>query len=382
MPATDPRSRFAVTEKTMEQTTTRAHATALIAAFGAAVIVLLLAAPASAQWTVETKDGTTNLRFGFLAQPQLEVIDTPDNTNTSKNLFFRRFRILFGGKVSDKWTFFFETDSPNLGKATAGVKDAGFIFIQDAFVTYNYSDAFKVDAGLILMPLSHNHLQSAATLLPVDYGPYTFTESTALGERVGRDYGAEVRGYPAKHFEYRLGVFQGVRGIDASNTFRVAGRAVYYPFAVDDGFFYGGTWQGSKRIVGLGASFDKQKEYSTYGADVFVEQPFENSKTGVTLQFDWMRFDGGTFLPSLPKQNTYLLEAAFHLAASHFSPLVQYANRNFADPLSADQNSLQAGAAFWMARHNRNVKVTAGRLHTAGKPNQTQVLAQLQIFFY
>ena len=345
-------------------------------------IVVASAPRVSAQWVVETKDGKANLHLGFLAQPQMELIDTPDNTGTTKNIFFRRFRILFGGKVSDKWTFFFETDSANLGKATAGVKDAGFIFIQDAFLTYNYNDAFKVDAGLILTPLSHNHLQSAATLLPVDYGPYTFLESTPTGERVGRDYGAQLRGYPTGHLEYRLGVFQGVRGVDGTNTFRVAGRAVYYPFAADTGFFYGGTWQGTKRMVAFGASFDKQKEYSTYGADAFVEQPIAKGAEGVTLQFDWMRFDGGVFLPSLPRQNTYLVEAAVHLAHAHFSPLVQYGNRNFADPLSADQNSLQAGAAFWMAGHSRNVKVTAGRLHTAGKPNQTQVLVQLQIFFF
>ena len=116
---------------------------------GGAALAALLATPVSAQWTIETKDGKSNLRVGFLAQPQLEVIDTPDNTNTAKNLFLRRMRIVFGGKVSDKWTFFFETDDPNLGKATAGVKDAGFMYIQDAFVTYNYRDAFKIDAGLI-----------------------------------------------------------------------------------------------------------------------------------------------------------------------------------------------------------------------------------------
>jgi hypothetical protein len=348
----------------------------------AVVIIAASVTPARAQWTLDTKDGKASLRFGFLAQPQLEVIDTPDNTATTKNIFLRRVRILFGGKVSDKWTFFFETDSPNLGKATAGVKDSGSVLMQDAFVTYNCCDAFKVDAGLILTPLGHNHLQSAATLLAVDYGPYTFLESTPTGERVGRDYGAEVRGYPAGHFEYRLGVFQGVRGLDGSNQFRVAGRAVYYPFAADTGFFYGGTWQGTKRIVALGASFDKQKEYSTYGADAFVEQPFDKGAAGVTVQFDWMRFDGGTFLTSLPRQNAYLLEAAVHLAQSHFSPLVQYATRNFTNPLTADTNSLQAGAAFWMAGHTRNVKFTAGRLHTDGKPNQTQVLLQLQIFFY
>ena len=36
------------------------------------IVILALSAPrASAQWTLETKDGKANLRVGFLAQPQM-----------------------------------------------------------------------------------------------------------------------------------------------------------------------------------------------------------------------------------------------------------------------------------------------------------------------
>jgi hypothetical protein len=284
--------------------------------------VLLLAAsarPAAAQWQIDSKDGKASIKIGFLAQPQLELLDTPDTTSRSQNVFLRRIRIVFGGKVSDKWTFFFETDSPNVGKATGdkttnptGIKDAGNIYVQDAYFTYNESDSVKVDAGMILIPLGHNHNQSAATLLPVEYGPYSFTEGTQIGARVGRDYGVQLRGYPLKqHLEYRLGVFQGARGVEARNSFRVAGRAVWYPFAADTGFFYSGTFQGSKRVVGIGAGFDTQKEYHSYAADVFVEQPLNKGQQGLTAQFNWMRFDGGKFLPTLARQDVVLFEAAF-----------------------------------------------------------------------
>jgi hypothetical protein len=200
---------------------------------------------------------------------------------------------------------------------------------------------------------------------------------------VGRDYGVQVRGYPAKqHFEYRLGAFQGLRGVEARNTLRFTGRAVYYPFAAESGFFYGGTFQGTKRVLGLGASVDRQKQYGAYGADVFVEQPFNKGEQGITAQFNWLRFDGSTFLTALPKQDTYLIEAGYHFMKGTYTPFVQYAVRNFASPTTADQNSLQVGLAHWMAGHQRNLKFSAGRLHADGKPNQTQVLAQAQIFFY
>jgi hypothetical protein len=345
---------------------------------------------ASAQWQVESKDGKANVKFGVLAQPQLEVLQTADDSAYSQNLFLRRLRLLFGGKIADKWTFFVETDSPNVGKASPdrianplGAKDTGFIYLQDAFVTYDRSVAFKVDSGMILTPLGHNHGQSAATLLPVDYGPFTFADTGPLTERVGRDYGVQLRGYPLnQHFEYRLGVFQGVRGTEARNELRVAGRGVWYPFAADTGFFYGGTFHAARRVVAVGAGFDRQEQYRAYAADVFVEQPFNGGQHGLTAQFNWMRFDGRAFLKVQPKQDAYLVEAAAHFAKGRLSPFVQWARKDFDQAALGDQSYWQAGMAYWMAGHQRNLKFSAGRQHTEGAPDRTQVLVQLQIFYY
>lgn len=375
----------------------------------AAAALTCVAAPAQAQWQIDSKDGKSNIKFGFLAQPQFESLQTTDPSSTTggtvnaKNLFVRRFRIVFGGTIAEKWTFFFETDSPNIGKQVAGTttKDAGTIFIQDAVLTYNFSNDFKIDAGLILLGLDHNHLQSAASLLPVDYGPYTFNESTPLQERVGRDYGFQVRGYPAKqHVEYRLGVFQGLRGEQSRNGFRVAGRAVWYPFAADTGFFYAGTFQGAKRVIGLGASFDTQnaptpasplasrRRYSAYGADAFLSEPIHGGREGVTAQVDWLRFDGGTLVASLAKQNTYLAEGAFHFGGGHYSPFFQFARRNLVDlPATPNTRYWQAGFAWWMSGHQRNLKFSAGRSHTnavgsSAALDRTQVLVQLQLFYF
>ena len=357
----------------------------LVVMAAAAALLAGSAAPAAAQWQIESKDQKTSIKIGFLLQTQFESLETADGTATSKNVFLRRFRILFGGKVSDKWTFFFETDSPNVGKGTgtSGVKDAGTIYIQDAFVTYNQHDAFKVDVGMLDLAQSRNHIQSAAALLPVDYGPYTFVESAPSGARVGRDYGVQARGYPlGQHLEYRLGVFSGVRGTDSTNTVRVAGRGVWYPFAPETGYFCAGTFQGSKRVVGIGGSFDVQEEYGSFGFDAFVEQPVNEDQQGVTFQVGWSRVDGGAFLPSLAKQDNILMEAGFHFAAGRVSPFVQYAARNFDSASTADQNSLQVGVAWWMAGYNRNLKFSAGRQHTAGQPDRMQALVQLQIFYY
>ncbi|MEI6668192.1 MAG: hypothetical protein WCP29_08545 [Acidobacteriota bacterium] len=356
----------------------------IIAAVAVVAATLAWALPASAQWVIESKDQKTNIKIGFLSQGQFESITTPDGTATATNLFLRRFRILFGGKVSDKWTYFFETDNPNLGKGTGtpGTKDTGTMYIQDAFVTYNHSDEFKIDAGMLLLAQSRNHEQSAGTLLPVDYGAYTFLESTPMAERVGRDYGIEIRGYPAKqHFEYRLGVFQGIRGIDSRNSMRIVGRGVWYPFAAESGYFYGGTFQGQKRQVGIGASFDKQRDYGMYGVDFFVEQPINKGEQGVTFQVDWNRINGGNFIV-LPLQYQFLVEGGVHFNKGKASVFGQYAKHTYDNPATAQQYAFQVGAAYWLAGHNRNIKVSIGRQHTDRAPDRTQLLAQLQIFYY
>ncbi len=212
---------------------------------------------------------------------------------------------------------------------------------------------------------------------------YSFTESVPVGARVGRDYGVQLRGYPFRqHFEYRLGVFQGVRGVDAKNSFRVAGRAVWYPFAADTGFFYGGTFQATKRVWALGAGFDTQKEYKTYAADVFVEQPFNKGSHGLTAQVNWMRLNGDVFLPGLAKQDLIEVEAGVHLVKAKLTPLVQYSWRNFDNPKTADQSAWQAGVAYWLKGHQRNIKATAGQIRTDGQPDRLQVLVQLQLFYF
>lgn len=368
----------------------RAFGRLFLISIAACLLVTAGAAPAAAQWQVESKDGKSSLKFGFLIQPQLELLETVDQDATSTNLYLRRLRLIVGGTLNEHWSFFFETDSPNLGKtnpnpgaSVPGAKDQGDLYVQDAYVTYSRGMAFKVDAGMVMLPHSRNGTQSAATLLAVDYGPYTFLDSGPGGERVGRDYAVQLRGYPAgQKLEYRLAISQGVRGPEATNPLRVTGRAVYYPFGAETGFFYAGTFQGTKRQAGFGGGFDVQEDSRIYSADAFFETPLVEGRQGFTAQFNWMRYDGGTFLPALAKQDAFLFEAGYHVWNHRLTPFVQYQARNFAGTVLPDQNSFQAGMAWWLAGHQRSLKFSAGRLHTDGQPDRTQVLLQFQLFSY
>ncbi len=347
-----------------------------------ALLLLLAAVPVQAQWQLTSPDGSSSIKFGFLAQMRAESLDT--GADTAQNLFFRRLRLLAGGKLTDKLTFFMETDSPNLGKAGAGgTKDAGDIFIQDFVVTYKpASDAFNLDTGMLLVETSHNSNQSAVSLLAVDYGAYSFVSSGPIDARVGRDYGVRARGYLANdHFEYRAGVYQGKRGAAADNSFRFAGRVVYNVFAAEKGLYYSGTNLGKKQILSFGVSADHQEDYDAYAGDVFWDQPLAGGN-GFTFQADWINYDGDVFLPTLPKQDDGLVEVGFYSAATKLLPFVQYATRNFDDPAQGDEDQLQVGIGYMFRGHNGNLKFSYGRLSKDGTSDRDQLWLNFQTFAF
>ena len=175
--------------------------------------------PAAAQWQIESKDGTTNLKIGFLAQPQLEIVDTPDGTGQSKNIYLRRIRIMFGGKITDRWTFFFETDSPNVGKTTGDKaqqpeRHQGHRQHLHPGRLPHLQPGRRVEGG-------RRDDAGPARPQPQPVGGHAAggglrratRSSKPFGDRrreSARDYGVQLRGYPVgQHLEYRLGVFAG-----------------------------------------------------------------------------------------------------------------------------------------------------------------------------
>ena len=171
---------------------------------------------------------------------------------------------MFGGQVAKNVTFFVETDTPNLGKTMpTGKNMPGAMIIQDAYAEFKVTDAFAIDAGLMFIPFSRNFLQSAASLLPIDYGAYTYTQSGPTQSSTGRDTGFQAKGYVLNnHLEYRIGAFQGARDTGSHRAFRYAGRVQYNLLDPEVGFFYTGSYLGKKKIVSVGAAFDVQKRLS------------------------------------------------------------------------------------------------------------------------
>lgn len=393
---------------------------------GLAIVALFLAfvalspTDACAQWQVDSKDGKAALHLGFLLQGQYEGLESESAStgeeDWAQNLFIRRARLILSGKY-EKVSFFVDTDSPNLGKwekssaaADIGDKNAGDIFIQDAWLTYTHNDAFMVDAGMFLVPVSYQSLQSACQLMAVDYGPYAFQDSAPTDERVGRDYGIQFRGYPVeKRVEYRAGLVQGLRNYDVdaagsavnenNQPLRVFGRVQYHLFEPQTTFFYPGTTLGEKKILDLGVSYTAQADFRTWSGSVFLDLPIRGN--GLTVQADYVDYDGGTTLPlaatpptlgNLGAEKVAFFEAGLHIKAVKLLPFVQWSQVEFEDvpatntSLNTRQDKAQAGLGWFPYGHKFNLKLAYARLrtdrHATDVPDQHQVVLQAQLFYF
>lgn len=347
----------------------------------AGVAALLASPPAAAQAVIKVSDDV-NIKFGLLFQGQAEWAESAAADDTAQNLFLRRARILVGGSIAKNVTFFFETDSPNLGKSVGGAKTGASMIVQDAFLSWKLSEAFTIDGGLILTGIAHNSLQSAASLVAVDYGGYSFLYSGPTQNVVGRDTGFQVRGYPAaRKLEYRVGVWAGQRDTAGKQAFRTTARLQYNFLDADTGFFYTGTSLGKKKIFALGAGYDTQKDYTSYAADAYVDLPV--GKNGaVSGQLDYIRYDGGTTFTTLPKQDTVYAEAGYYIKSAKLMPFAYWGTKDISGRDAGDESRWAVGLGYMAFGHNLNLKAAYGRIDPKVGKSVDQFTIQMQGFYF
>jgi hypothetical protein len=363
--------------------------------------------PAAKPLRIDGPDGT-NIRLGILLQPQFQAINSPTLGGYSNNLYLRRARILLGGTLLGRVDYFMDTDYPNLfldsNTAAEGApvnfqKNTPGMNIQDAFVTYKpladmkqFADMVKVDVGYMLPPMAHNAVQGAGTLYSFDYFTYSFAHSDSFsssGKPVGRDLGVQLRGLLVEgHIEYRIGLFQGKRDnqnttdVAAHNFFRASGRLQINLLDPETGFFYQGTYLGTKKIASVGGSFDFQDKYKYFAGDAIVDLPAGPGV--VTGQVNLAHWDGGSFIPTLFKQTALMGEAGYLIADVRLNPILRLEHRWGSGTVS-DQTRLGGGLAFWPNGHNINLKAFYARVKDTLNGNSSsfnQINLQMQVYFF
>jgi len=378
-----------ISEKEMSMFDRRIHIPLLRPFFLSIAIVLFVAPLLHAQAQIKVGDNIV-IRFGVLAQGWADTAQDATTKKYANNLFIRRIRFLVGGQISPNVSFFYETDNPNLGKATtAGTTttktiSSGFI-TQDAFLEWKPtgSNAFMIDGGLMLPPLCRNCLESAATLLSLDYGSYSFTESAATQSVVGRDTGFQAKGYLAGgHFEYRGAIFQGFRASGSRNSLRTSGRVSYNPWDTESGYVYPGLYLGNKHVLQIGAGFDHQMDYQALSVDGFLSQPM--GKNAINAELTLLSFDGGKTFSAIPEQKAYTAQAGYYFAGPKMQPWLRLENQDFkASANNFRDNKRQSVGLTWLpSGNNFNIKGAYSRVDPRVGNKTNEYTVQMQFFYY
>lgn len=358
-----------------------------------AAFALLVAAPARAQAIVKVNDDVF-FRLGIQLQMWGDwQQDTTAAAGFQQNLFLRRARFLLAGQVAKDVSFFYQTDDPNLGKSTqtvaggAGGKSLGTGFIvQDAMLEWKIANEFRLNAGLFLVPLCRNCLNSTGSFTTLDISPLATLENAVTQSSGTRDTGFGAKGYLAgDHLEYRAYVFSGARDPGVKNSFRYSGRIQYDVFDTEVGYVYAGLNFGKKKILAFGAGSDNQGNYHAYSGDMFFDFPVMGSNA-ITGQAAWIHYDGEDRFAALPRQNCYLGELGFYLGAAKVEPFFQYQKQDYSDAVNDGKTATryQAGLSYFV--YGNNLKFTGAATRLFPKESSAKATSeftvQLQILYF
>jgi hypothetical protein len=328
-----------------------------------------------------------------------------------------RARILIGGNISKKTSFFMETDiATPIGFTYADGTKAMQVnpIILDAQIEHTFSKKIGIIAGLQLVGITRNTMQGAASLMALDFGYYQYAynlfETSPLQNNFGRDVGVHFRGFLLnERLEYRTGFFSG-RNIDPLGTLRYITRLNYNFLDKEQDLYYTGTTLGKGNILAIGGGADLQDRYQNFAIDAFLDTPIGNSGS-VTANVAFNYVNGGNNASSkalsklIPNQTIQFLELGYYFKQAKLQPYFKYESQNI-DATSLQAGNLQdlnffntlnskrrvgLGINYFFSGYNSNIKllyenVTYGRTTISGANSEavsrSEIWLQLQFFVF
>src|SRR6185436_13934928 len=173
------------------------------------------------------------------------------------------------------------------------------------------------------------------------------------------------------------------------NEPRFLARLQFNLLDAETGYFYAGTYGGTKKVLSIGAGFDHQDDYNAFGADLFLDMPL--GEDVLTAQVDFVWLDGKTWLagaagppvvPGVPKQTALMAEAGYRIGAIKLSPIVRFEMQK---PSGGNQTTgFGGGLAYWYMNHNANVKIfyMNTKLDAPGQKAVNQINVQTQFWVF
>jgi hypothetical protein len=301
------------------------------------------------------------------------------------DFYLRRVRLLFSGQVAPNVNFFIGTLNADMGK---NGDMSSRTLIADAWMEFVIADYLKINAGLLKLPFSRHMQQTGAKLHGLDFHGSYLSRYGGIGHR---DMGVMARGLLSNNkIDYRIALLDGreyAPGNPATNkndSPRLVGRVGYNVFDAEPGYFWAGTYLGTRKILTFGASFDIQPGvggkdgdglYSAIALDAFADIPM--GKNGVVGTLNFFSFGAGG---AVPKGSG--LWADFGYRFDKIEPLIALELYSPSEGDAGKRLAFLGGLNWWIHGHNANIKFQFGTEKLNGADGWTNTaIVQGQLFF-
>jgi hypothetical protein len=299
-----------------------------------------------------------------------------------------------GGQVAPNVFFYVDTENANLGKTTVGGTGTGAkapatgFNLLDAIGEWRVDKAFNIQFGEILVPTNRWILTSSASTFMLDQSAYNNLYTAGLQNNTGRDTGFMARGYfLGDHLEYRSAILSGFRAPGAKNSFRLTEWLQYNVFDTEVYNFpsYSGVNFGKRKILAIAGAYDTQGDYQLASGNVFLDLPTGFGSVESTVVYQYI--DGGTFLTTLPKEDTFSVEAGAFIKGMQFAPIARYEQRSYDATANKPKNEQRwaVGLNFYPYKkfeNNFNVKVWWQRVTPKVGYATNEFTVQMQVFYF
>ena len=180
------------------------------------MVAALFVAPAASatKIPIPIEGATLNVSFQLQTQMLFNENGAPSGADPSFDVYVRRSRILINGDISQNFSYLVQVDNPNFGKFG---NYTGRAIVQDAWIGWAPTgitgpNVLYVDAGLLLIPISHHLLESTTNFVTADVHSDNFRLGSNAQYQALRETGVQVRGWWLdKKIGFRGGVYEGLQ---------------------------------------------------------------------------------------------------------------------------------------------------------------------------
>jgi hypothetical protein len=221
---------------------------------------------------IPIEGATLNVSVQVQTEAMVTENGTPSGQDTSYDIFVRRTRVLVNGDISQNFSYLFQIDNANFGKFG---NFTGRAIVQDAWIGWaptgiTGGNVLYIDAGLLLIPISHHLLESTTNFVTADVHSDEF-RFAGNPFPANRETGIQIRGWWLdKKVGFRGGIYEGYAPIDqpAGTCLASGGNCItpkrYPQFAgfinfdiigsEEGGWLYGAYKWGKDPVLSVGAS--------------------------------------------------------------------------------------------------------------------------------